>query len=509
MTHTLIVAAEAYPLAKTGGLADAITGMARALALAGQSFCTLLPAHRGATDKLRGVHEICRLHDLPGGDARLLSGVCPDTGLTFTLLDNPKLYDRPDLYVDENGEPYADNALRFAALAHTGLRITGGACGLARPDVVHCHDWHTGLLPLLLHAEGLGKTVKSVFTIHNMAFQGLFPLEFAQPCGIRSADCNEDNVVAWGQLNFMKAGIVHANRVTTVSSNYAREILTPEFGCGLDGLLRSRGDALVAVPNGIDDQLWSPANDAYLDGLHFSDDDLSDKIVSKAVLQRSAGLIEDREATILGLGNRLTEQKMSDVAVLALPEALRAHPSLQVVLLGMGNHKLEDDLRAMEQQFKGRCAVHIGYDEAKAHRLHAGADILLHASRFEPFGLAPLYAMRYGTLPIGSRVGGMVDTIKDPGESACLAAMHEATGLLFDGDTPEAMCAAINRAISLRRYPTLWRAMQRNAMKVDFSWRNAVVQYQRLFDTLTHPTGRHGKIIPAQHGNEPMVVPFC
>jgi starch synthase len=499
-TNTLVVAAEAFPLAKTGGLADAIAGMTRALAQAGQPLSILLPAYRGVRKQLRGASEVARLPGLPGGDAVLVSGTCPESGLDFILLENAALYDRAGLYVDEDGQGYADNAVRFAALAHAALRIAQGVPGLARPDVVHAHDWHAALTPLLLHAAGVGETVKSVLTIHNLAFQGQFPVAQAAECGIDARYCNEDGAVAWGQLNFLKAGIRYASRVTTVSRNYAREILTPAFGCGLDGLLRSRANALVAIPNGIDDRLWDPANDIHLGGLRYTDRDLSDKIRSKAALQADLGLRVDGGATLLALGSRLTEQKMADVAANALPHALRAHPTLQIALLGKGERKFEKALLKMKDEFKDRCAVHIGYDEAQAHRLHAGSDILLHGSRFEPFGLTPLYAMRYGTLPIGSRVGGMLDTIKDPGESAPLAAMHDATGLLFEGDTPQAMCAAIARAMGLRSYPTLWRAMQRNAMKADFSWRTAVAQYRQLFDTLANRPDRWSYASAAKRG---------
>lgn len=500
MTQTLVVAAEAFPLAKTGGLADAISGMTRALAQAGQPLCILLPAYRGVARRLRGVTEVARLPGLPGGEARLLSGACPASGLDVIVLDNPALFDRPGLYVDEDGKEYPDNAVRFAALSHAALHIALGVPGVARPDIVHVHDWHAALTPLLLHAAGADASVKSVLTIHNLAFQGQFPVESAEACGIASHYCNEHDSMAWGKLNFLKAGIRYANRVTTVSQNYAREILTPAFGCGLDGLLRSRAEALVAIPNGIDDRLWNPANDAHLGGLRYNDRDLSDKIRSKAALQAELGLRVDRGATLLALGSRLTEQKMADVAVQALPQALRAHPSLQIALLGKGERRFERAFRALRDEFEDRCAVQIGYDEAAAHRLHAGADMLLHASRFEPFGLTPLYAMRYGTLPIGSRVGGMVDTIRDPGEAAPLAAMHEATGLLFDGDTPQAMCEAIARAMRLRRYPTLWRAMQRNAMKADYSWRSAVEQYRQLFETLADQPERWSDAVAAKLG---------
>ena len=483
-TRILIVAAEAFPLAKTGGLGDAITGMARALAQAQMQPTLLLPAYRGVAQRLRPARPVADLAGLPGGDARLLAGVCPQSGLSFLLLENDALYDRAGLYLDDNGQEYADNALRYAALSHAAVRIAQGLPGLPRPALVHAHDWHAALTPLLLRAAGV-TDVKSVLTIHNLAFQGPAALEDAPLLGVPAPFLGEDGAQAWGRLNFMKAGIRYADRVTTVSHRYAREILTPEFGCGLDGVLRERAADLCAIANGIDTQLWNPARDPHLGPLRYHPDDLANKRLCKAAAQREYGLREDPQATLLIMCSRLTGQKMADVAALALPRALEAHPALQVAVLGQGERHLEAALRDLSQRYPGRCAVRIGYEEAGAHRLQAAGDILLHGSRFEPFGLTPLYAMRYGTLPIGSRVGGMADTIKDPGPRQPLTAMAGATGVLFDGSAPEDMAAAISRALHLHQHATLWRAMQRNAMTADFSWRPAVAEYLALFRSLT------------------------
>ncbi|RAP65367.1 starch synthase [Achromobacter sp. HZ01] len=485
-TRTLIVAGEAFPLAKTGGLGDAITGMARALAQAGTPLMVLLPAYRGVRARLERVRVVAPLHNLPGGDARLLAGRCPQSGLDFLLLENDGLYDRAGIYLDEQGVEYADSALRYAALAHAAARVAGGLPGVARPNLVHAHDWHAGLVPLLLHAQGLHAT-RSIMTIHNLAFQGRFPMECAAELGIPERYRNGESIGAWGQLNFLKAGIRYADRVTTVSHNYAREIMTPAFGCGLDELLRRRADDLLPIPNGIDNILWNPARDPHLGALRYSARDLSNKARCKAALQHEFGLDVDAGTTLMAMGSRLTEQKMADVAAAAVPEALERHPGLQVAILGQGDHRLEQALQALAQRYPGRCAAHIGYDEAAAHRLHAGADILLHASRFEPFGLTPLYAMRYGALPIGSRVGGMADTIEDPGPRAPLSAMASANGLLFDGDSPAAMSEAIARAMALREHAMLWRTMQRNAMSADFSWRSAIGLYASLYRSLAEP----------------------
>ncbi|MGH8819511.1 MAG: glycogen synthase GlgA [Achromobacter pestifer] len=480
-------------MAKTGGLGDAVTGMARALAERGVQATILLPAYRGVAGRLHGVREVARLEDLPGGDARLLAGTCPKSELPFLLLENDFLYDRAGLYVDEDGQEHADNGLRYAALSHAAVRIARGLPGVARPDILHAHDWHAALAPMLLRQAGIDD-VKSVLTIHNLAFQGQFPLHEAAALGIPPACCGEHSAVAWGRLNFMKAGIRHADRVTTVSYSYSREILTPAFGCGLEDVLRERAADLVAIPNGIDMQLWDPSRDAQLGPLRYHSGDLANKRLCKTALQREFGLRQEPMATLVVLGSRLTEQKMADVAAAALPGALEAHPELQVAILGQGDRRLERALESLSKRYPQRCATRIGYDEATAHRLHAGGDILLHGSRFEPFGLTPLYAMRYGTVPIGSRVGGMADTIEDPGIGAPLTAMAFANGLLFDGDGVEAMSGALSRALHLRQHPTIWRAMQRNAMTSDFSWRRAVAPYQDLLESLAERTGANATL---------------
>lgn len=494
-TRTLIVAGEAFPLAKTGGLGDAITGMARALMEARMPLAVLLPAYRGVVDKLKHVRTVATLENMPGGDSVLLAGKCPQSGLDFLLLKNDALYDRAGIYADENGTEHPDNGMRYAALSHAAVRVAAGLPGLLRPTLVHAHDWHAGLVPLLLRAARL-HDVKSVMTIHNLAFQGLFPMECADAFGVPDWARNDDGAQAWGQLNFLKAGIRYADRVTTVSHTYAREIMTPAFGCGLDGMLRRRAGDLLPIPNGIDDVLWNPARDPYLRSHRYSVRDVANKVHCKAALQREFGLHPDAGATLMAMGNRLTEQKMADVAVQALPEALERHPSLQIAILGQGDHRLEQALQAIAHRYPGRCATHIGYDEGIAHRLHAGSDILLHASRFEPFGLTPLYAMRYGSLPIGSRVGGMADTIQDPGARAPLSAMASANGLLFDGDSPQAMSAAIARAMDLRGHSLLWRIMQRNAMTADFGWHAAVALYASLYRSLVEPEYRNAAPVP-------------
>ena len=481
--NVLTVSSEAFPLAKTGGLGDAVSGMCQAVSACGASVTLVLPAYRNALEHVTHVHAIAELDDLPGGKAQLLSAHCPELSLPVLLLKNDALYDRDGIYADGDHWEFPDNAIRFGALSHAALRIAQGRLPIAVPHIIHAHDWHAALVPLLLRQAAVEK-VKSVLTLHNIAFQGLCPMSLCEELGIGPAYRTDAGAQAWGQLNFLKAGIRYADIVTTVSGNYAKEILTPAFGCGLQDVLRERAQDLVAVPNGIDTTLWDPSRDAYLGSSQFNALDPQNKLWCKQALQREYGLHGDPAATVLAMGSRLTTQKMADVAVQAIPLALQAHSTLQVCVLGQGDKDLERALRDLASRYPGRCGVHIGYTEAMAHRLHAGADILLHGSRFEPFGLTPLYAMRYGAIPIGSRVGGMVDTICDPGHNGASSAMSLATGVLFEGDSVQAMTAAIARTMRLRQRPEIWRAMQFNAMTADFSWANAAPAYMRLYQSL-------------------------
>ncbi|PLC48002.1 glycogen synthase GlgA [Pollutimonas subterranea] len=479
----LAVTSEAFPLAKTGGLGDAVSGLAMSVQESGVQVTLLLPAYRSTMAHVNQVSVISELAGLPGGDATLQAAYCPELGMPVLLLKNDALYERDGYYVDPDGLEYSDNALRFAALSHAAARVAQGVEGVLRPHIVHAHDWHTALTPLLMHQMKV-TDVKTVLTLHNVAFQGVFPMANAEALGIAPQYCTGDGMEFWGQLNFLKAGIRYADLITVVSHNYAREILTPRFGCGLEGVLASRGSDLISIPNGIDIKLWNPQADPYLRGRPFSADHLANKALCKSDLQRSFGLIENPRASLMAMGSRLTTQKMADLAASAIPMALDAHADLQVCVMGMGDHTLEAQLSRLAERYPGRCGVYIGFDEAHAHLLHAGADMLLHGSRFEPFGLTPLYSMRYGTIPIASRVGGMADTIIDPGANLPAGSMHAATGVLFDGENPGDMAAAIDRAMGLRRYPAIWRAMQMNGMRTDFGWAKTAPAYLSAYQSL-------------------------
>jgi len=477
--RVLLVASEAVPLVKTGGLADVITALGAVLIEHGVDATILMPGYPAALANATGLRQIGPvIDDLPGGAGRLMLGRMPGADVPVLLLDTERLRGRSgDPYVNDDGIEYDDNALAFGDLAHAAARICAGKTMFPTPHVVHANDWHAGLIPLLLKAQGID-TVGSALTIHNLAFQGNVDIGLADALGVPADMLHADGVEFWGKLSFMKAGILCADRITAVSDTYAQEILTPRFGHGLDGLLNARRDALLAIPNGVDTGAWDPSHDP-LTARAFSADDLAGKAACKRELQRLCGLPVEPFAPLVALGSRITHQKMADVALDALPRLLADHGRLQVVVLGRGDHGYEARLRQLEADWPGRVAVRIGYDEKMAHALHAGADMLLHGTRFEPFGLTPIYAMLYGTIPVASRVGGLCDTVSDAGEPD---APHElANGVLFDGDSADDMVRAMERALALYGQGSCWQRLQRNAMQADFSWYGPVRKYIRMY----------------------------
>ncbi|MBW9102193.1 glycogen synthase GlgA [Paraburkholderia phenoliruptrix] len=483
--NVLLVASEALPLAKSGGLGDMVSAYASALRDAGVDVSILMPAYPAALEKAVDVAPVARMTGLPGGDARLLRGRMPDSGVTVLLLQMDHLFAREGLYRDPQGRDYLDNLTRFASLAAAATRVARGVRNLKRPDIVHAHDWHAGLTPLYMRLAGVA--AKSVFTIHNLAFQGNHPLAMGGWIGVPPellvpALTDERSIEFYGSLSMMKAGIVHADRVTTVSQRYAREILTPRFGHGMEGVLQAQAAKLSGIVNGIDTSVWNPATDAYI-ARPYSVDDTAGKQACKRELQQACGLTRDPFAPLVAIGSRLTEQKLADVVIRALPVLLERHPRLQFAILGQGERALEHAMQELAAAWPGRVGVQIGYDERRAHMLHAGADILLHGSRFEPCGLTQLYAMRYGTIPVASRVGGLADTIVDYAPE-CARGEDCATGFLFDGEDTYDVVQALGRALAAFMRPSSWHALQRNAMSRDSSWEASTSSYLALYADL-------------------------
>lgn len=477
----LFVASEIYPLAKTGGLADVAASLPLALAGLGVDVRLMLPGYPSALDTAIPTGRHVALGDPLGcGEARLIEAVTPHGGLTVWLVDCPALYRRGGgPYQDDGNADWPDNHLRFALLSHAAACIAlGRASEPWQPDVVHAHDWQTGLLPAILAAAGPQRP-RTLFTIHNVAFQGNFPADTFPRLGLPSSMFSADGVEFYGQVSYLKAGLLYADKLTTVSPTYAHEILTPEYGCGLDGVLKTRAADLVGILNGVDYGLWSP-DDRRQVPTPYSRDDMAGKQACKAALQAELGLDQSADSPLFVFVNRLTEQKMAD----ALPEAVPAICAQggQLAVFGRGDAAIESRLQAAAARLPGRAAVRIGYDESFARRMTAGGDSSLVPSRFEPCGLTQLYAMRFGAVPVVSRVGGLSDTVTDADDGAISAGT--ATGVVFDNVGPDGLMGALGRAGALYRKPESWRRVQHQAMTVDFGWSRSAARYLEIYAAL-------------------------
>ncbi len=486
MSKILFVVSEAHPLIKTGGLGDVAGSLPVALASLQAEVRLLLPAYPEAVARAGRLKTLAQFSvDGLASPVRLLEGRLPGTRLVIWLVDFPPAYDRPgNPYLDSRGLPWPDNAMRYALLARVAVMLALGQIPLEwRPHIVHCHDWQTGLVPALLAQEK--NRPATVFTIHNLAYQGLFPGDTFTLLGLPAALWSIDGLEFYGQLSFIKGGIAFADRLTTVSPGYAREIQTPEFGAGLDGLLRHRADRLSGILNGIDDKTWNPAHDPLL-ARKYSARRLRDKIPNKLALQREFGLPADPKTPLIGMVGRMVQQKGIDLLLETLPGLM--HRSIQLVILGTGDAGYEKTLRAQATRYAGQLAVRVGYDERLAHLIEAGADMFLMPSRFEPCGLNQFYSQRYGTPPIVRRVGGLADTVTDATEANLKA--DKATGIVFDEARGGALLASVDRALALHQNTRRWKQMMLAGMRQDFSWQHSAAQYLRLYKQLLHEKNR-------------------
>jgi starch synthase len=480
--RVLSVASEVYPIVKTGGLADVAGALPGALGTEGVAVRTLMPGYPAAIEALQYAAEVLVLKDLFGGPARLLAGT--HGHLDLFVLDAPHLFARPgNPYLDPEGKDWPDNAFRFAALARVAAEIGLGAVPAFVPDIVHGHDWQAGLLPAYLrysHRPHPG----TVMTVHNLAFQGRCPRELLGPLGLPPESFSVDGVEYYGSISFLKAGLQFADRITTVSPTYAREIQGAEQGMGLDGLLRARSAVLSGILNGIDLSVWDPAHDRAVVS-PYGVDSLEARAPNKAALQQRLRLRVSPDAFLLGVVSRLSWQKGLDLLFACLPTILSG--GMQLALLGDGDADLREAFRAAASANPGQIGVVTGYDESLAHAIQAGSDALVVPSRFEPCGLTQLCALRYGAVPIVAAVGGLADTVIDAHETG------DATGFKFSPVTAENLDHALRRAAAAfyasRANGSDWLRMQLNGMLTDVSWRHRAARYAELYRQIVAQRG--------------------
>jgi starch synthase len=477
--RVLHTAAELFPWVRTGGLGDVIAALPPALLDLGVDARLVLPGFAGFVDAFELGQSLRLQTPFAVERVRVARTLLPGSGVEAYIVDHPSFYDRPgNPYAAPDGGDWPDNHRRFALLGWVAAALAQGADPNWRPDILHCHDWHAGLAPAYLRASTA--PLPSLFTIHNLAYQGFFPAELFADLALPANFFAIDGIEFYGGLSFLKAGLFYADRLTTVSPTYAREIQTPDFGWGLDGLLRARADVLSGILNGVDPQVWSPDNDPLLPRGYNVDDAATGKAAAKAALGRHFGWAprDGRMAPpLFGVVTRLTAQKGFDLLLAILPELIRLGGRL--VLLGSGDGALEAGFAAAAQTHRDRVGVVLGYDEALSHLILAGSDSLIMPSRFEPCGLTQLYALRYGALPLVRRTGGLADTVVDA--NAVTLADGSATGFAFEAETPAGLLAAIQRAVALYRDQASWRRMMRQAMTRDFSWEAAAREYLALY----------------------------
>ena len=476
--RALHVAAELYPWVKTGGLGDVVAALPPALLDEGVDTRLCLPGFPAFLDAFHLSDAVRLATPFVTERVRVALATLPGSKIAAYLVDHPPFYDRPGgPYGGADGRDWPDNHRRFGLLSWVAAALGNGADPNWRPDVVHAHDWHAGLAPAYLRAESA--PAASVFTVHNLAYQGFFAAGIFPELSLPASFYAIDGVEFFGGLSFLKAGLFYADRLTTVSPTYADEIQTPEFGEGLDGLLRSRADTLSGILNGVDPRYWDPEHDDAIPRPYGIDTAEAGKTAAKAELRRRLHL-DDAAAPLFGVVSRLTPQKGLDLLLASLPDLTAAGG--QLALLGSGDRDLETGFAEAALARRGAVGVEIGYDEKLARLIIAGADCVVVPSRFEPCGLTQLYALRYGTLPVVRRTGGLADTVVD----ATPARLRDktATGFAFDAATPAALAAALERAIAAHANRPNWRRMVGAAMTQDFTWARSARQYAALYREL-------------------------
>lgn len=476
--NVLMVASECAPFIKTGGLADVAGALPGALARHNVSCRTLLPAYPSLQPLLSDGEEVAAFHDLPGGYGRLV--LVTAQGIDLLLLDAPQLFDRPGQpYSTPEGGDWPDNYLRFGALAQAAARIgLEGLDGWA-PDIVHAHDWQAGLAPVYLK-QAHRPAPKSVITIHNIAFKGSYGPHVLGELGLRGDWFHPEALEFHGDLSFLKGGLMFADRITTVSPTYAREILTADYGMALEGVLQARSSVLSGILNGIDTQVWNPSDDPAL-ARGYDARSLGRKAETRAAIADRLGLDPNATGPLFCVISRLTEQKGLDALVGVLPYLVERGG--QLAMLGAGQTELEQAYATAAAAHPGQIGAVFGYDEAFSHQLQGGSDAILIPSRFEPCGLTQLYGLRYGTLPVVARTGGLADTVIDA--NAAAIDMGCATGFVFDDVSAAGITAVLDRVFDAHAQKKTWKAMQRAAMRQPVGWEQSALAYVKLYEALT------------------------
>ncbi len=471
----LFAASEIYPLIKTGGLADVAGSLPLALRTKGHDVKLIMPAYRGILEKVAPIQKTINLGNPFGvGDLRILETHIPESDIPIWLVQCQALYEREDgPYVDKNGQDFDDNHLRFCAFSWAAAslanqsEITGW-----QADILHLNDWQTGFAAAYLESWK-NKSVAVVTTVHNLRYNGSFEMHKFASTQLSTELLTMQGMEFYGRFSGLKAGLVYADAITTVSPCYAQEILTPEYGDGLDGILTLLSDKLTGILNGVDYDAWNPAIDPLISQT-YDVTSLEQKNLNKQALLAENNLSTDLSKPLFGVVSRLTEQKGLDLILEALPELLSQ--DARFVLLGSGDKALEQGFIELQQQYPEQVAIRIGYDENYSHRLQAGLDVLLIPSRFEPCGLTQLYALKYGTLPLVRQTGGLADTVFEEGEKA--------NGFHFQDTTTDALKACLQRCLNAYYQPQIWRQKQINAMHYDYSWETVTDQWIALYESL-------------------------
>ncbi len=469
----LHVASEAFPLIKTGGLADVTYALPKAQRATGMNVRLLLPGYPSVLDGLMRLKRAASLGSVFGAaDVRLLKGKLKQTGMDVYAIDSPSLFGRSgNPYSGPDGREWNDNHRRFGLLAWTAARIADGDLDRTwRPDIVHAHDWHAGLTPAYM-AENPARTAKSVFTIHNLAFRGLYPFGESEDLGFSRRMGFPYQFEFFGNISFLKAGLIFADKITTVSPTYAQEVLTDAMGFGMQGVLRNRGNDFSGILNGLDYDMWNPAADPQI-AARYDMNDPGGKADCKKALQEFFHLDTTATGPLFGVVSRLADQKGLDLVLSAVDQILALDGEL--VVLGSGEPSLEQSFRQAAEAHRGRVSSYIGYDEALSHRLIAGVDALLVPSRFEPCGLTQLMALRYGALPVVRKTGGLADTVLPVGENS-------GDGFLFEEPSTGALCQSLRDAANLFKDKTAWRNAVCRAMAKNFSWNQSADRYTALY----------------------------